>query len=92
MWLAAAATLVLGIGLIEVWQLTHPSTVQEFDQTVGDDMAQLDASSCVATFNLAFEQLAAEARRRVALRDALSPERLDPPPEEPPDEPPKADD
>ncbi len=66
--------------------------LQEFDQTVGDDMAQLDASSCVAAFNLAFEQLAAEARRRVALRDALSPERLDPPPDEPPDEPPKADD
>jgi hypothetical protein len=58
--------------------------LQEFDQTVGDDMAQLDASSCVAAFNLAFEQLAAEARHRVALRDALSPERLDPRPEEPP--------
>jgi transcriptional regulator with XRE-family HTH domain len=59
--------------------------LQEFDQSVGDDMALLDASSCVAAFNLAFEQLAAEAHRRVAQRDALSPERLDPPPLEPPD-------
>ncbi len=50
--------------------------LQEFDQTVGDDIAQLDASSCIAAFNLAFEQLTIEARRRAAVRDALSADRL----------------
>ena len=50
--------------------------LREFDQTLGDEIAQLDASSCIAAFNLAFEQLTTEARRRATAREALSIDRL----------------
>lgn len=54
--------------------------LREFDQALGDDIAQLDASSYMAAFNQAFEQLTVEVKRKIALREALSPDRLSRPP------------
>jgi transcriptional regulator with XRE-family HTH domain len=45
--------------------------LQELDHDLGDDLAILDAASCIAVFNEAFGQLVEEARRRTAARDAL---------------------
>ncbi len=45
--------------------------LQEFDQDLGDDVAILDAASCIAAFDEAFQQLTEEVRRRTAARDAL---------------------
>lgn len=45
--------------------------LQEFDQDLGDDIHLLDAASCIAAFNGAFQDLLAEAKRRAAARDRL---------------------
>lgn len=46
--------------------------LQELDQDLGDDIALLDASTCIAVFNEAFAQLVTEARRRAFAQQALA--------------------
>lgn len=45
--------------------------LQEFDSDLGDEIAELDTGAIMGAFTQAFSALTADAKRKVALRDAL---------------------